>query len=371
MYVAMGLYAWIALSYLYSIPSSSCSWRNFAWSLGKLMLWCAVPYFLYGIYLFVTKTYTDFWFSNFTYNTTLYIAPSLKGSMSFNPIRFAWGLSDTFWGAYLTLLSQLAHPSFYFPLNRLVGLGSLLMLVWFWSHKPLQAFLLTIILTFSAPRSAQLSDMKQTDYQMGVFITMGTICAAYMLYTLVHKLDTYSFFIKFLRSVMLFFLILYASSTLAFGLYEVSHIRYERYMGTLPPISNLSNIADFITNITQPGDAYWVGPYEGNHAFFVKGRSLAGKYPSLLPQFRESEYLKTDFIKQFEIHKPKVVIFKHDASIFQTPAVEFGKFFLDWLKRDYKNCVEAKVICKSKVSDLIVHEDVYIRNGSEEIFEKL
>jgi hypothetical protein len=213
--------------------------------------------------------------------------------------------------------------------------------------------------------------MRQTDYQMGLFIVMGTISAAYVLYQLLYDLDTKSFFVKFWRSILCFLLLMYFAFSLAFMLQNTLSIRYQRYMGMLPPTTNISDIADFVTRWIEPSDTYWIGPYEGHHAFYVKKGQTAGKYPSLLPQFRENDFLRNDFLHEMEKANPKMIIFHHEASIFQTPAIEFGAFFLDWMKGKYVNCVEARVECKSVVSGINVHEDVYLRLDSKDLFKQM
>ncbi|MEI6326720.1 MAG: hypothetical protein WCO78_01210 [Candidatus Roizmanbacteria bacterium] len=67
----------------------------------------------------------------------------------------------------------------------------------------------------------------------------------------------------------------------------------------------------------------------------------------------------------------ETIILNHESSIFQTPAIEFGAFFLDWMKGKYVNCVEAKIECKSEVRGINVHEDVYLRSDSEDLFKQM
>jgi len=373
LYIGAIMYGWVTVLTLSEHLSNRSRLSHHLRELGILVLVIATPYMLYGLYLLITGTLGDFWFANFTYNTKLYIniANYSSASSSFNPLRFALTVINNFWSSYLPLLSQIAYISLYNPMSRLVALGTLLTAIYLCYKRPLFGLLYLLLLSFSAPRSGQLVDMKQTDYQMGLFIIMGTISAAFVLYQLLHDLDTKSFFVKCLRSVACFFLMMYFAFTLAFMLQNTLSIRYQRYMGTLPPTTNISDIADFITRWIEPNDAYWIGPYEGHQAFYVKKGHTAGKYPSLLPQFRENDYLRNDFLHQMEIANPKMIIFHHESSIFQTPAIEFGAFFLDWMKGKYVNCVEAKIECKSEVRGINVHEDVYLRNDSKDIFKQM
>jgi hypothetical protein len=373
LYIGMIMYAWVGLLTINLYTREIGHSKNKIRELLMLVSVAIAPYVIYSLYLLITGTAKDFWFANFTYNTKLYIniANYTAVTSSFNPLRFALTVINNFWQSYLPLLSQLAYVSFYSPVSRLVALGTLMTALYLCYRRPIFGLIYLALLSFSAPRSSQLYDMRQTDYQMGLFIVMGTISAAYVLYQLLYDLDTKSFFVKFWRSILCFLLLMYFAFSLAFMLQNTLSIRYQRYMGMLPPTTNISDIADFVTRWIEPSDTYWIGPYEGHHAFYVKKGQTAGKYPSLLPQFRENDFLRNDFLHEMEKANPKMIIFHHEASIFQTPAIEFGAFFLDWMKGKYVNCVEARVECRSVVSGINVHEDVYLRLDSKDLFKQM
>ena len=141
----------------------------------------------------------------------------------------------------------------------------------------------------------------------------------------------------------------------------------------MPSVSNHSFVADFLKNVLNRGDYFWMGPYEPDHLFFASDFPQPGKFPTLLPQFRESDYLKNDFLKQFETTLPKVIIFKHQASIFMTPAEEFGRFFLDWLDKKYISVEKIKGISVLRSpSEFDLKTDLYIRGDVQnEILKKL
>ena len=129
----------------------------------------------------------------------------------------------------------------------------------------------------------------------------------------------------------------------------------------MPSVYNFSYVADFIDQIIEKNEYYWIGPYEPHHEFFVKKGKLPGKYPTLLPQFREDDYLKNDFLSQFKKNKPLILIFNHQASIFMTPANEFGRFFLDWLERNYVNLDHLKIKAKKSLREFNIQTDLYLK----------
>lgn len=141
----------------------------------------------------------------------------------------------------------------------------------------------------------------------------------------------------------------------------------------MPGIYNVAYSASFIDDILERGDYFWIGPYEPNEEFFVRKASLPGKFPTLLPQFREDDYFKNGFLEQFEKHPPKIIIYKHEASIFMTPAMEFGAFFIDWMKGKYTSIENMKgfELVKSP-SSFNFRTDLYILNSDkQEILKKL
>jgi len=94
--------------------------------------------------------------------------------------------------------------------------------------------------------------------------------------------------------------------------------------------------------LIDDNDYFWIGPYEPNEIFYAGKGKIPGKYPTLLPQFRENESLKTGFLKQFKDNTPKIIIYKNTASIFNTPSIEFGKFFIDWMSDKYTQLEDVK-----------------------------
>lgn len=141
----------------------------------------------------------------------------------------------------------------------------------------------------------------------------------------------------------------------------------------MPGIYDVAYSASFIDEILEKGDYFWIGPYEPNEAFFVKKAQLPGKYPTLLPQFREDDYFKNDFLSQFENNPPGIIIYKHEASIFMTPAMEFGAFFVDWMKDKYISIENIKGIKVLKgPSSFNFNTDLYLRiDKKDALLQKL
>ena len=200
----------------------------------------------------------------------------------------------------------------------------------------------------------------------------GLTASVYALFALstyyAHERSLYK---KAINVVAFVWISIFLLSTTLFATFGAYHVWYERYMGNLSPIVNYSPVAEYIDRIIVNGDTYWIGPFEGHNYFFVKNGVFAGKYPSLLPQFSESDFLRQDFIAQMEKYRPSVVIFKHASGIFGTPADKFGAFFLDYLNSRYVTCKSLERACAQNLPGFDVVGDVYVRKDRADIIQKL
>ena len=341
----------------------------------KLLLFIIIsglPYVLYFIYLMLTGSLHDFYFSNFVYNTTLYISiPNYVKGRLFNPIKFALTLIYNFYGNYLPLLSKIRFFDLYLPVGVLAGIGSLSLLLLLFSKDIFVGLFFFLILSFSAPRS-NIQNYAETDYQGALFIVLGVISSIVVLY-LLKKLKTNDLLIHDLRRLTQVVITIFIFFTFIFLLKNSYDKYFQIYTQKMPHIYNIAPVAEFIDQTLSDNDYYWVGPYEPQEEFFVKTAKLPGKYPTLLPQFRENDYLKTVFIGQFETNPPAIIIFRHEASIFMTPALEFGKFFTDWMSDKYisiENVKGVKVI--KSPTGFNLRTDLYLQNSKRtELLQKL
>ncbi len=355
-YLALPLYLWQA--YLLKF--------KFDKKMLFLIFWAALPYTLYLFFLLVTNTFRDFYFANFVYNTELYISiPNYVKGRFFNPIKFGLTLIFNFYAGYLPLLSKLKHFDLYFPLGVLSGFSTLILFLILLMKNRFSAFIYFLVLSFSAPRS-NIQNFNETDYQASMFLVLGTASALIVLYILksADKEGGVVADIKRVSRFIIAFLLLFSVVFLLINSYNKYYLRYTQ---KFPSFSNNAFTASFIDSILERDDFYWVGPYEPNEMFFVKKAKLPGKYISLLPQFKENDYTKTTFIEQFEKNMPKIIIYRHEASIFQTPSLEFGDFFLAWMKDKYtsiENIKEAEVL--SSPSSFNLRTDLYLLNQNQE-----
>lgn len=320
----------------------------------------ALPYLIYALYLFLTGTFFDFYFANFVYNTKLYISiPNYVKGNHFNPAKFALTLIDNFWSNYVVLLTYIKHLDLYLPIGVLAGLGSLTLLIILLIKKLPIGIIYFFVLSFSAPRS-NIQKFSETDYQGSLFLVLGII-AAFLSFYYLYQNNFKEVFFKDLRRLTSILLFIFSFFSFIFLCQNFYHKFFSVYTQKMPSVYNFSYVANFIDQIIKKDEYYWIGPYEPHHEFFVKNGRLPGKYPTLLPQFREDVYLKNDFLSQFKKNKPLILIFNHQASIFMTPANEFGRFFLDWVEENYVNLDRLKIKAKKSPQEFNIETDLYLK----------
>lgn len=325
-YIALLFYAWIFILFLRIKPKL----KDYLIMIGVN----AAPFILYGAYLLITNSWKEFYISNVVYNTTLYMkVPNYTPGRFFNPLKFALTVIYNFYDTYIQLLVRIKEFNLYFPVDLVLALSTFLLLVFLLKELPIIGVVYFFVLSFTAPRS-NLMKIGETDYQSGLFTAIGAISFFLLLWR--YKYIKFSFEpLELVRKFLVGMVLLYGVFAGIFLVQNTYNKFFMRYTQKMPSVYDHAPTARFINEVLGKGDYYWIGPYEPNEEFFVKEAHLPGKFPTLLPQFRESEYFSSEFIKQFEANPPKIIMYKHEASIFGTPAMEFGKFFVDWMEGKY------------------------------------
>lgn len=340
--------------------------------LAIFLIYSISPYVFYVGYLFATNSFKDFYFANFVYNTELYISiPNYVRGSNFNPPKFAATIVYNFLQGYMPLLSKIKHLDLYLPTGVLAGTSSFVLFFLFFAKNWILGIIYFFILSFSAPRSG-LKTFDETDYQSGLFLVLGIASAFVVLYML-RNLKKENNLYEDLKRVSRFLIAVFLIFTTVFLISNFYGKYFLRYTQQMPSIYDSSQTKDLIGSLIDDEDYFWIGPYEPNEIFYANKGKIPGKYPTLLPQFRESEVLKTEFIKQFENNTPKVIIYKNQASIFNTPALEFGKFFMEWMSDKYTQLEDVKEMELLKNPSFFdLKSDLFLLNKDKQnLLEKL
>lgn len=353
LYMAGALYVWTGYLAI----------KNFGWKkLIQLIGISLIPYVLYAVYLLVTGSFKDFWIANFKYNTELYVSiPNYTMGRFLNPIKLLLTLIFNFLQPYIVQVTAVKNFDIYFPVATLTAFGTFMLLLVLSVEKIIIGGIFFLVLTLSAPRS-DVTRIPETDYQAGVYLMIGFSAVLIALWRM-QKIRFKDEFIELFRKaagLILLVYLLFAGMFLFKNQYDKS---FQRYAQILPSVYEIKDASTFVNEFIPSDQIYWMGPYEPHQLFYTPVSQLPGKYPTLLPQFREDEYFKSTFLEQFEKSDPAVIIYRHDASVFNTPADVFGEFFLDWMDSRYTTIDSLKkyTVQKSPTAFQIGGE-LYMRN---------
>ncbi len=359
LYMGLGLYGWIC----YLAFRISSGRKRISAGL-KLIGAFAAPYLVWAAYLALTGTLDDMYFANFVYNTKYYISiNNFDRSGGFNPIKFPLVLAANFYEGYLPLLSKIKHFDLYLPIHTMAALGTLTLLILLLQRSLILGAFFLVIMTFSAPRS-DIQVYKETDYQVSMFLIVGAASAMMALYLLrtIERRDLSDD----LKRATRFVLGVFALFTLVFLLVNAYSKAHQMYIQKLPMIANRGFIAESINEILEPGQTSFIGPYEPQEFFYLNTR-FAGRHPSLLPQFREGDELRASFLADIERQNPALVVYRQEASVFGTPSLEFGAFFLEWMQSRYTRLEKVPGIeVLRNPTNANLRSDLYLRNDIKE-----
>lgn len=297
--------------------------------------------------------------------------PNYTPGRYFNPFKFALTVIYNFYDTYIQLLVRIKEFNLYFPVDLVLALSTFLLLAFLLKELPLIGIVYFFVLSFSAPRS-NLMKIGETDYQSGLFIALGSISFFLLLWR--YKYVKFTFEpLELVKKFLVAMVVLYGIFASLFLIQNTYNKFYMRHTQKMPSIYDNPPTALFINEIMSNGEYYWIGPYEPNEEFFVRHAKLPGKFPTLLPQFMQSEYFSSEFIKQFNTNTPKLIVYKHEASIFGTPSIEFGKFFLDWMESRYISIEHIKGVTVLKSPETFtMRSDVYLLKSEEkELLKRL
>ena len=363
-YLTAALYVW----HLYLLIRQDWKSRDII----AYLVFAAFPFIYFGVSLFATGTFKDFYIANYYYNNTFYVhIKNYTPGGHFNPLKLGGAIIHNFYSDYLPLLTKIKYLDLYLPILTLSGLSTLLLLIYFFLENRFLFVFYFIVLSFSAPRS-NITQYAETDYQAGMFLTLGVLSSFVVLY-LAQKKNYQEKTMEFVKNAGVGLMGIFLLFTAIFLIKNTYDKAFLRYIAFMPGISNHDFVANFVDEIIKPGEYYWVGPYEPHHEFPVKYGQLPGKFPTLLPQFRESDYFSQQFIAQFEEHPPMFIVFKHASSIFMTPADVFGKFFTNWMKGKYVTIEMLPEYQQLKTpTDFELKGDLYINvDHQQEVLQRL
>lgn len=321
-----------AFAFLYHFSTNKIAVKE----LFKVITIFVTPYLLFGLYLVITRSIPDFLFQAITYNQKYYIYNYkwATGETTLNPIRYAIIIFNNFIDSYRAVITQVKDFNFGFPYNVTVAISSLFLWVYLLTKK--KYFLIGLsffALVFSTVRGNPL-ETKVTDYQLSVYFMLSFFNASFLLFNLWPEIITKKEEpLKPLYWPLFVILAIYWFFNVAFLFSQFWSINYGHYMGTQPMIYDRPRIAPVVNAIVPAQNYCWIGPFEFEEMLHLNCK-LPSKYDWILPQFANSDFLKTDVVAEYDRNRADVIVYRRDYTAFGQPPT-FSAFFEAFLDKNY------------------------------------
>lgn len=296
-----------------------------------------LPYVTFAIYLLLTGSFSDYIYQSIIYNQKYYVYnyASPDGGSGINPVRFAVIIIHNFYNNFFTLLLQVADFKFAFPVNVALAVGNVSLLVYLLLKRRFALFAFVLLfLIFANARSNPL-DSAEKDYQGAVYTLASFFNTIFVLGAFYKELNTN---IEFGKKVVYAFLMLltglYTFYMVAFLGNRFFFKSFDKYMGKAPLIYDRPEIAPILNSVTTPNDYVWAGPLAFEDMIYLEGK-MPTKYHFLIPGMGKSEKIQTDFLKEINSNKPKVVWLDKYYNVLGARPLEYGAFFTKFLDDYY------------------------------------
>ncbi|HEV2339149.1 MAG TPA: hypothetical protein VGT05_00085 [Patescibacteria group bacterium] len=296
-----------------------------------------VPYILFGLYLVITRSFSDYYYDAFVFNQKYYIYnyPRPAGITTINPLRFAIVIAHDFFDRFFALLVQVRDFNFSYPANITFAIADVTMAIYLISkRKFLVACFFILFCTYANGRSNPLTS-GETDYQSAVYIFISLFAICFLFVSLLKEISKETESAK--KFIYQFLFIPLALYSLFLGTYFFNKFGdkfYGKYMGTAPLIYDRPQVAPIINLLLKPTDYVWVGPFEFEELFYTNV-APASRYDILNPGMGESDRISQGQVTDIETTKPKIVWYNPNFYILGRKPADYAPLFNTMLARDY------------------------------------
>ncbi len=298
---------------------------------GQILIIIFLPYLIFGVYLLVTRSWNEFYFQAIFFNQEYYVKMP-DGSSVRNPLRYAIVIFEQVFDRYRAVLLSLKDFNLGNPISTTLALSNLVLITYLIINKRfLLSGVIFLTMIYLCARVNPM-DIQETNYQAIPYIFISTFNGIAILYFIpsyikLSKTET----VNFSFNLLFFLLGLFWFFSLLLLLNKDLEKIYTKYMGQLPLIYDRPIVASTLNQLLTSQDYYYIGPFDFQEQLYTHS-NMASKYIVTIPAMDQSEKIKKEIIADFEVNKPKVVVFNTDDLIFGSYP---GRFLLDFLKKNY------------------------------------
>lgn len=297
----------------------------------KILTLLALPYLIFGLYLLLTRSWSDFYYQAIYFNQEYYVKMP-DGSPARNPIRLAVVIFDLFFDRFRAALLSIKDFNLGDPIAATLALSNLIVILYLIIKRLYWLGFIVFILGVYLCARVNPQAITETDYQAVPYVFFSLFNGLTVLYLMTNSIKSNSSdHLKFSFNIAAFVLGLFWFFSILLLVNKDLEKVYTKYMGTLPLIYDRPIVAPYLNQILTSKDYYFIGPFDFQEQLYTKAK-VASRYIVTIPAMDQSDKIKSEMITDFEIHKPQVVVFNTDDQIFGSYP---GRFLLDYLMKNY------------------------------------
>lgn len=303
-------------------------------TLVKLFVIYITPYLVFVFYLIVTGSMAEYIFQNFTYNIQYY-AFDINGVPATRPLSYALAIYELFADKFIAALRLSKDLNFKYPLVPTLVVGNSVLFVNLLIKKRFHLLLLILlVLGFVCVRSNPL-DTSETDFHGAPYVVLALFNTCFVLTLIWESLKLKG--LKLSKILNVVFFVYLGTYMIFFTIFCWKFFSNKVYLAATKKITLINNhsaVADYINLLTSKDDYVWVGPFAFEEWVYLQSNSPS-KYYWILGAHAKSEKIRGEIVQDFEVHKPKVIVFNNLYSQFNQFPKDFHWLLLDWMEDKY------------------------------------
>ena len=298
-----------------------------------------LPYLVFLVYLVLSGSLQEFYYQAIRYNTDIYA--KLPGGVSTsNPLRVAVVVFRYFIENFRIVMNQINDLNIDWPLPHALAVANIALWVYLFLRKKYALLLFAFSFLVYLTIRGNPATTAETDFHLFAYQHISMFNGVFVLFAIWGSLNTEKLFNK--KVVYAFLIILHG---VYFGalLFHLSgrwfDKAYTKYMGQLPLIYDKPAIAPVLNDLIPKDEFYFIAPFDFENQLYMDSKP-ASKYVVVLPGFDESQRMQTELLNDLKSHKPKIVVFNTEMTIYSQNT---GNFVKDYLRENYVTLEDLKI----------------------------
>lgn len=324
------LLAYLFLAYLYLKHNKVKSLKE----LMKIVWIIAFPYIIFFAYLIATKSMSDYFFQNYTYNKEFYIDyPKAPDGQPVSTLRYAIVLAKNTLDTVLGNIPHVLRFNLYeVKTVSVLGMSIFFLLYLMIQGKSLSALFVIGMILFTNTRVTNV-ELSEIGYQQSVYILLSLANGAILLKQLIEEKrdNTYK---SFLVASLMLGNVLYVSHYSVYMFNSYTDKVYKKFMGEAPLVYDRPEMAPVLNALLDKSDYGWIGPFYHDELYYADFQ-VPSRYYWILPASAKSDKIVSEMKEDFAKNKPKAIIFNTAYSAFGADAKVFTAPIRELLDSDY------------------------------------